>query len=205
MSLKANLSKKLSPELLQQVEDALGDDFDFDLVPRSRLNKVIAQRNEAREALAQASQAGGSSSDDDDDDDDEGIGTTGEGSAQSQKNLAKLLKQKERERDDAIRAVKIQYAALDKLRSAGAIDADICFGLLDGAKLALDDKGTLTGLDEQLTDLQKNKSFLFNSEPSGENVQGGTGRQGGYSSGAGVDSAVANVFAGYGILPVEKG
>lgn len=202
MSLKANLSKKLSPELLQQVEDALGDDFDFDLVPRSRLNKVIAQRNEAREALALASQAGGSSDDDDDDDD---AGTTGEGSVQSQKNLAKLLKQKERERDDAIRAVKIQYAALDKLRSAGAIDADICFGLLDGAKLALDDKGTLTGLDEQLADLQKNKSFLFNSEPSGGNVQGGTGRQGGYDSGESVDSAVANVFAGYGILPVEKG
>lgn len=201
MSLKANLSKKLSPELLQQVEDALGDDFDFDLVPRSRLNKVIAQRNEAREALARASQAGGSGNDDDDDDDD----TTGEGSVQSQKNLAKLLKQKERERDDAIRAVKIQYAALDKLRSAGAIDADICFGLLDSAKLTLDDKGTLMGLDEQLAELQKNKSFLFNSEPSGRDGEGGTGRRGGYGTGAGVDSAVANVFAGYGILPVEKG
>ena len=203
MSLKTTLSKKLSPELLQQVEDALGDDFDFDLVPRSRLNKVIAQRNEAREALALASQAGGSSNDDDDDDDDDD--TTGEGSVQSQKELAKLLKQKERERDDAIRAVKIQYAALDKLRSAGAIDADICFGLLDSAKLTLDDKGTLMGLDEQLAELQKNKSFLFNSESSGRDGEGGTGRQGGYGTGAGVDSAVANVFAGYGILPVEKG
>lgn len=204
MSLKTNLSKKLSPELLQQVEDALGDDFDFDLVPRSRLNKVIAQRNEAREALALASQAGGSGNDDDDDDDDDDD-TTGEGSVQPQKKLAKLLKQKERERDDAIKAVKIQYAALDKLRGAGAIDADICFGLLDGAKLTLDDKGTLMGLDEQLAELQKNKSFLFNSEPSGEDKGGGTGRQGGYGTGAGVDSAVANVFAGYGILPVEKG
>ena len=48
MSFLDTLRKNLTPELFTQVTDQLGDDFDFDLVPRSRLNKVIKQRNALR-------------------------------------------------------------------------------------------------------------------------------------------------------------
>ena len=39
MSLYDSLRKALTPELFTQVTDALGDDFDYDVVPRARLNK----------------------------------------------------------------------------------------------------------------------------------------------------------------------
>ena len=46
MTFLETLRKNLTPEQLTAVQDAVGDDFDWDLVPRSRLNKVIKQRNE---------------------------------------------------------------------------------------------------------------------------------------------------------------
>ena len=72
MSLKDTLRQKLTPELFTQVTDALGDDFNFDVVPRSRLNKVIGQRDTLKEQLESAlkgTQTKGGSEDDDDDDD----------------------------------------------------------------------------------------------------------------------------------------
>ena len=71
MSLKDTLRQKLTPELFTQVTDALGDDFNFDVVPRSRLNKVIGQRDTLKEQLETAlkgTQTKGGSEDDDDDD-----------------------------------------------------------------------------------------------------------------------------------------
>ena len=76
MSLKDTLRQKLTPELFTQVTDALGDDFNFDVVPRSRLNKVIGQRDTLKEQLeaavkgTQTSHGKGKAADDDDDDDD---------------------------------------------------------------------------------------------------------------------------------------
>lgn len=204
MSLKTTLSKHLSPELLQQVEDALGDDFDFDLVPRSRLNKVIGQRNDAREALAAATQAAGSSTNNDDDDDDDDEGSAGKKGTQTtgitQKELNRLTKQMQKEKDDAVKSVKIQYAALDKLREAGALDAELCYGLLDKEKITFNDKNEITGIDDQVVELQKGKSFLFGSK---ENVPGGTGKDGG-GSGSSLDQAISGVFANYGIQPIEN-
>lgn len=52
MSLLDTLKAKLNPDLFAQVTDALGDDFDYDLVTRSRLNAVIGQREAARRAAA---------------------------------------------------------------------------------------------------------------------------------------------------------
>ena len=69
MSLKDTLRQKLTPELFTQVTDALGDDFNFDVVPRSRLNKVIGQRDTLKEQLETAlkgTQTKGGSEDDDD-------------------------------------------------------------------------------------------------------------------------------------------
>lgn len=206
MSLKTTLSKHLSPELLQQVEDALGDDFDFDLVPRSRLNKVIGQRNDARAALAAATQAASSSTndDDDDDDDDDDEGSAGKKGTQTtgitKKELDRLTKQMQKEKDDAVKSVKIQYAALDKLREAGALDAELCYGLLDKEKITFNDKNEVTGIDDQVVELQKGKPFLFGSE---ENVPGGTGKYG-RGPGSSLEQAISGVFANYGIQPIEN-
>ena len=45
-----------------------------------------------------------------------------------------------------------------------AQDSDLVAGLIDKGKLILGDDGKVTGLDEQLADLKKNKAFLFKAE-----------------------------------------
>ena len=112
MSLLDTLRKSLSPELLTQVTDTLGDDFDFDLVPRSRLNTVIKQRNDLREQLGVDSQPTAKKNPapkKEDPYDDEPL--------DGQLDLAALRSQLEAEKQKEIAAVKIQYAALEKLRA----------------------------------------------------------------------------------------
>ena len=189
MSLKDTLRQKLTPELFTQVTDALGDDFNFDVVPRSRLNKVIGQRDTLKEQLETAlkgTQTKGGSEDDDDDDDFQMPDTTkGKGKKQSsgttlteeeiQQRINEATKQAQNE-------VRIQYAGLDALRNANAVDPDLVFTLIDKSKLKFDDSGKLTGIDEQITALKASKPNLF---PDGSNkggrkdTPGGTGKDGG--------------------------
>lgn len=57
----------------------------------------------------------------------------------------------------------IKLAVSDK-----AQDADLVAGLFDKSKLILSDDGKVTGLDEQLTALKKDKAFLFKEEKPAE-------------------------------------
>lgn len=61
-----------------------------------------------------------------------------------------------------------------KLAVAGKVhDEDIAAGLFDRSKLILSDDGKVTGLEEQLKSIQKEKAFLFkDTQPAG----GGTGK-----------------------------
>lgn len=174
MSLLDTLRKGLKPELYDEVVDQLGDDFDYDLVPRTRLNKVIKQRNELRVQLAGGSQppkSGQKKNVDEDDDDD----ATLNGGV----DIEGLKKQFEAEQNKAIKGVKIQYAALDTLRKVEAIDPELLWSssAIDKSKLDIDDNGKLTGLDDQIAELQKNKAHLFKKKE--EPVPGGTGKKGG--------------------------
>lgn len=188
MSLYDTLRKSLTPELFTQVTDALGDDFDYDVVPRSRLNKVIKQRNDLRNQLAGSPQLSGGSgrrgaSEDDDDPDD--FSNKGEGKGTPIVNEEELRKKYQKAQDDAVKEVKIQYAALDKLRAANAIDPELIWSsnALDKTKIDLDDNGNLTGLDDMLTELQKNKAHLFKVE--GGKPDKGTGKNEGGDDGKG--------------------
>lgn len=192
-TITETLRKNLTPEVYGQVMDALGDDFDFDLVPRSRLNKVIKQRNELREQLA------GKSQNPDIDDDDEGAGAPAAKASNgtSSDDIKALQKQHKTEMAN----LAIRYSALDKLRAAKAKDPELILkaGLLDvkGAKVA--DDGTVTwpeGDNDPFAALTKNESYkyLFDGEaaPTGKEgsnneadkgVPAGTGKD----SGAGAD------------------
>ena len=191
MSLKDTLRQKLTPELFTQVTDALGDDFNFDVVPRSRLNKVIGQRDTLKEQLESAlkgTQTKGGSEDDDDDDDFQMPDTTkGKGKGKKQSSGTTLTEEEIQQRiNDATKQaqneVRIQYAGLDALRNANAVDPDLVFTLIDKSKLKFDDSGKLTGIDEQITALKTSKPNLF---PEGSNkggrkdTPGGTGKDGG--------------------------
>ena len=191
MSLKDTLRQKLTPELFTQVTDALGDDFNFDVVPRSRLNKVIGQRDTLKEQLETAlkgTQTKGGSEDDDDDDDFQMPDTTkGKGKGKKQSSGTTLTEEEIQQRineatKQAQNEVRIQYAGLDALRNANAVDPDLVFTLIDKSKLKFDDSGKLTGIDEQITALKTSKPNLFpdgNNKGGRNNTPGGTGKDGG--------------------------
>lgn len=176
MSLYDSMRKLLTPDLFTQVTDALGDDFDYDVVPRARLNKVIKQRNELRDQLAgnTQTQRGASGSNEEDED---------EGNNKPNVNIEELKAQWQKEQDAAVKAVRLQYAALEKLRAANVIDPELVWSsnVLDKSKIDLDDKGQVTGLDDMLTQLQKDKAHLFKKSTDG--VPDGTGKEGGEEGG----------------------
>ena len=153
-------------------------------VPRSRLNKVIKQRNQLREQLAGGSQpqGKGTAGNNDEDDDDQGAaGAATDPKGGQPVDIKALEKQWKEQQDKAVQDVKIQFAALDKLRAAKAIDAELIWngGLIDKTKLALDANGALTGMDELVADLQKNKAHLFAAGGSGnDGAPAGTGKDG---------------------------
>ena len=195
MSLYDSLRKALTPELFTQVTDALGDDFDYDVVPRTRLNKVIKQRNDLRDQLAGNAQNQRSTSNSDEDDDLEGKQT------ESKKvDIDALKAQWQKDQDAAVKAVKLQYAALEKLRAANVIDPELIWSssVLDKSKIDLDDKGQVTGLDDMLTQLQKDKAHLFKKATDG--VPGGTGKEGD-DDGKGGDVTTREEFLK---LPIDK-
>lgn len=212
MSLLKTLSKKLTPEQLQEVQDALGDDFNYDVVPRSRLNAVIKQRDTLREQLAGQSQG----PDDDDDDDDDvitesnkgGMGTEPQKSEKplTQKAVDKLLAAKDREREEALAAQRLEFATREKLREFKALDLDIVFGLLDTTKITIGDDGKLNGLEDQVKSLQESKSFLFGVDDGGSSGERGTGRRGGanFRDTTGVDAQLEDVFSNYGVSVVDE-
>lgn len=181
MTFLETLRKNLTPEQLTAVQDAVGDDFDWDLVPRSRLNKVIKQRNELREQLAGKSQPQNDNPTDNEDDDDPKGGTPAGGSKPV--DIKALEKQWKEQQDKAVQEVKIQYAALEKLRAANAIDAELIWnaGVIDKTKLSLDATGALVGMDDMLTALQKDKAHLFKTDGGKDGTPTGTGKDGGDS------------------------
>lgn len=200
MSLHDDLQKKLNAEQMQQLDDLLGDDFDWDLVPRSRLNKVISQRNELRKQVGtQGSTAATttkktSKKAEVDDDDDDNLTYT--------KDELEALLQAEREKSQAeVNAFKVKQATLSKLQTEKALDPELVFGLLDSSKLSLNEKGELQGLDDAgFKAIKEGKKFLFGESDPQPNVPSGTGKEGqgkGGKGGDAVDAALADVFAGY--------
>lgn len=197
MSLHDDLQKKLNAEQMQQLDDLLGDDFDWDLVPRSRLNKVISQRNELRKQVGTndpTKKKDPKKKTSEDDDDDDNLTYT--------KEELEALLQAEREKSQAeVNAFKVKQATLSKLQTEKALDPELVFGLLDSSKLSLNDKGELQGLDDAgFKTIKEGKKFLFGEGDPQPDVPPGTGKDGqgkGGKGGDAVDAALADVFAGY--------
>lgn len=166
MSFLDALKRSLTPEMYAQVTDALGDDFDYDLVPRTRLNKVIAQRNTLRDQLAGLSGEPKPTKTDPDEPDVPPVDT------------AALEQKYKNQADEAIRGVKMQYAALSKLREAGVVDPEMVWSssVLDKTKITMDEHDKIIGMDEMLTQLKTDKAYLFKqtTPPAGTGKDGGT-------------------------------
>lgn len=61
---------------------------------------------------------------------------------------------------------------------ATAQDTDLVVGLFDKAKLILSEDGKVTGLEEQLKSLKKEKAFLFKEDKPGTAIKGGKPAEG---------------------------
>lgn len=177
MSLLDTLRKNLTPEQLSAVQDALGDDFNYDVVPRSRLNKVIQQRDEARRQL------NGHADDGDDGDGSDGSGAGkgngGAGKGFTQADIDAAVQAEKDKHTTAMTNMQKRYAASAKLREANFVDPDLVLsaGLIDFDKITLDAAGTVTGgLDDQISSLAQNKPYMVGSNGGAER---GTGKQGG--------------------------
>ena len=178
MSLLDTLRKNLTPEQLSAIQDALGDDFNYDVVPRSRLNKVIQQRDEARRQLNGQSGQG-----DDGGDDGNGSGSSaagaGAGKGFTQADIDAAVQAEKNKHNTAIANMQKRYAASAKLREANFVDPDLVLsaGLIDLDKITLDAAGTVTGgLDDQISSLAQNKPYMVGSNGG---AQRGTGKDGG--------------------------
>lgn len=175
MGLREELEKVLPEDLMQQVDEAAGDEFDWEcgMVSKRRLNQALRQRNKARrdlsdlelelEATEPPKTKTKTKQKDPEDDPKPGDTTIETLQVQHQKELDNL---------------KLQFAAIEKLRENKAIDPKLILksGLIDVEQLAFNDKGELTGLDDQLPGLQESKGFLFKLE---DDVPPGTGKKGG--------------------------
>ena len=181
MSLLDTLKKNLTPEQLSAVQDALGDDFNYDVVPRSRLNKVIQQRDEARRQLYGAGTGGQG------DDGDDGVGAgsgngAGSGAAGkgfTQADIDAAVTAARAEHEEQLKQLRMNHAVLAKLQEQNFVDPNLILsaGLIDTTKVTLDDNGVITGgLDDQLSSLAEARPYLKNGSNGG---QRGTGRQGG--------------------------
>lgn len=210
MSLQDSLRKKLTPEKFQEFIDLLGDDFNYDLVPRTRLNAVIRQRDDLKEQLEIGQHPDGESDSKHDEQ-----GQSSESKPAKKDATQEIRAQLEAEKLAAISEVQTRYAVLDKLRSAdvGAIDPEFVCNLLDTeikeGKIKRNDKQEIEGLDEILSGMKESKTFLFREKEADtssgrKSAAAGTGFQHDTAQEptglTGVDAELAKVFAASGVF-----
>ena len=183
MSLLDTLKKNLTPEHFSAVQDALGDDFNYDVVPRSRLNKVIQQRDEARRQLNGAGTGGqggeGGEGDEGGAGSGNGAGSGAAGKGFSQADIDAAVNAAKIEHEKELKQLRMNHAVLAKLQEQNFVDPNLILsaGLIDTTKVTLDDNGVITGgLDDQLSSLAESRPYLKNASNGG---QRGTGKQGG--------------------------
>lgn len=192
MTLLEKLREKLGTELMGQVEDAVGDDFDWDFVPRSRLNKVIGQRNALSIKVQNLTEAAAAEDDDDEDLDTKGTGkdTKGDKKKDDGVDIEAIKAQHATE----LQNVAKRYAVLDYLRAQGARDPKLVMSMLDMDKITLDESETLQGIEDQVAAKKESHDYLF--QIAGNDVSGGTGKDGGSDEGNETDPFEA-VIASY--------
>lgn len=177
MSLLDDLRKKLDPDTFASVTDQLGDDFNYDVVPRSRLNTVIRQRDTYKAQVDAGTQPSV----------EEPISTPTEGTPNNSGkaggnptvNVEELTRKFEQEKAQAIQDLRVEFAGLNMLRDAGAFDPQLAWSLIDKSKLSLNSDGTISGMDDQITAQKEAKAFMYGEASKRKDGERGTGKNGG--------------------------
>ena len=190
MGLYDDLKKNLDPETLAKVTEQMGEEYDFNQVPYSRLQKVIRERNELRDKVN--TNASNSDHDEYEQNASGQQNQQGQGQAQNQqqpagltqadlqKAIAKATKEVQAKADKQIAAMQLRSAALLQLRDANCIDPEVLYDSvrIDKSLLSLDATGKVEGLTEQIETLEKASPAYFGAA-SDRDVTKGTGKTGG--------------------------
>ena len=156
------LKTHLGDELYAQVEEKLGalDGFqviatnDGTWLPKSRLDAEIDRRKELQNTVNTLTK------------DLNAAKQKAEASDTLQQKIDQLTHDVE-ERDGTISGLRRSGKIRELLTKANARDAAVIEKLLDASKIGEDDKGNLTGVDEQIKALKETSAYLFN-ETSGQ-------------------------------------
>lgn len=166
----STLKAHLGDDLFSQVEEKLKDvdgltiipTNDGSWLPKTRLDEEIGKQKNLKgtiatltQQLAEAKKAG------------ENAGTL--------QATVDSLTQQVKDRDATIAGMKRSGKIREALTKAKARDAAVVEKLLDASKIGEDDKGNLTGLDDQVKALKESSGYLF-AEEGGERGGWGGGK-----------------------------
>lgn len=162
------LKAHLGDELFAQVEEKLKDvdgltvipTNDGSWLPKTRLDEEIGKQKTLKGTIATLTQQLAEAK------------KTGDSAAALQATVESLTQQV-KDRDATITGMKRSGKIQDALRKARARDAAVVEKLLDASRIGEDDKGNLTGLDDQVKALKESSAYLFEEEKGGKAGFGG--------------------------------
>lgn len=170
MTLQELLAKiGIAKENMESAEKEFKAFLDGSYVPKSRFNEVNEEKKTLQTTIA---------------DRDKQLETLKKNSGDAEslkKQIEQLQADNKKAKDEAEAKLKdLQFANAIKLAIVEkAQDVDIVSGLFDKTKLILGEDGKVTGLEEQLKALEKEKPFLFKQQ--NQNPYNPNGGQGGGS------------------------
>lgn len=164
----SHLKELLGEDLYNQVKEKIGDGEitiiapGDQMVPKKRLDKVIAERNHYKEQLKERD---GQHAD---------LEAAGEDNVDLKAQIAELRaknKQAAEEHEKQLREQRSAAVLERAVTKAGARNTRAVIGLLDTSKLSLDGE-TLIGLKEQVAALKQSDPYLFGVELKGRTPKG---------------------------------
>ncbi len=190
----STLKAHLGDELFSQVEEALKSvdgltiipTNDGSWVPKSRLSDEIGKRKALNDTITDLTSQLKEANDK----------LAASGSLQSQVDK---LTQDLADRDQTITGMKRAGKVRETVIKSRPRDPDVVIRLLDQSKIGEDDKGNITGVDDQLKAMRQASPFLFNDGGGQHGGWGGgkdTGGNGGGASGNSEFNAIIRAAAG---------
>ena len=182
-ALKAQLGDELYAQAAEKLKDVEGMSIiqtnDGSWLPKARLDDEIGKHKATKAALADLTKQL------------EEAKKAGDGS-EALKEAVEALKAQLAERDSTISGMKRSQKVRAALAKANAKDPAVIERLLDQAQIGEDEKGELTGVEEQLKALRESAGYLFNEEPKPKGGWGGakTQPQGSGDPNADVNAAI---------------
>ena len=162
------LKGHLSDDLFTQTQTALASVEGLEIIhtndgswiPKSKFDEEVNKHKTTRTQLATVTKQL------------EDAKKAGVDSAALQTTIEQLTAQVQ-ERDATITGMKRSAKVQAALAKANARDPKVVERLLDASKIGEDDKGNLTGLDDQVKVLKESSAYLFNEDPGSRGGWGG--------------------------------